>query len=64
MAFVAEEYCRKCEKMTNHINLKCTYCEGIKERAKLADWNALPTEERLQDLRRRVEALEAPPPTY
>jgi hypothetical protein len=64
MAYVNHEYCRECEQVTHHINQQCTPCAERKRRAEIAAWNALTTEEKLQDLRRRVEILERPEPRY
>jgi hypothetical protein len=64
MAFVRLEYCRRCEKDTQHTDHKCFTCWDRQERERIAIWNVQTVEEKLQDLRRRVEALEKKPPTY
>ena len=64
MAFVRDEYCGKCEKVTTHTNSKCNNCEAREYREETAKWNAQTTDEKLQDLRRRVEKLEYGPAQY
>ena len=64
MALVQQEYCPKCEKETQHVNRVCVYCGDRERRKKIASWNALTVNEKLQDLRRRVEKLEAGPLRY
>jgi acyl-CoA reductase-like NAD-dependent aldehyde dehydrogenase len=64
MAYVSDDECRVCERVTQHVNRECVECRARKYRQATAAWNALTVEERLQDLRRRVEALEARPLTY
>ena len=61
MAFVNFKYCSKCEIETNHTNDKCDTCRDRARRERTAAWNALTTDEKLQDLRRRVEGLERGP---
>lgn len=64
MAYVNHQYCKTCERETHHINGLCTPCSERKRRKEIAAWNALTTEEKLQDLRRRVEILEQPEPRF
>jgi hypothetical protein len=58
MAYISTEYCRKCETETNHINRKCFNCSAREERERIALWNAKTTDEKLQDLRIRMEKME------
>lgn len=64
MALVTHDWCGKCERTTQRVNGKCVECAAKEEQARIIVWNAQTTEEKLQDLRRRVERLEAKPPTY
>ena len=65
MAYLEQnKYCYVCEKTSNHVNGKCPHCEEKKERERIAVWNALTVEEKLQNLRRRVEELERGEPMY
>ena len=61
MAFIRVEYCRVCETTTQHVNGGCSECKERIYKEKVAAWNALTVDERLQDLRRRMEKLEAGP---
>ena len=61
MAFVCDEFCAVCKKVTQHCNSKCGVCFEREERMRIAAWNAQTDGEKLQDLRRRVEALERGP---
>jgi hypothetical protein len=64
MVMARYEYCRVCEKETMHHNAYCTICDAREYRNKIAAWDALPLEDKLNDLRRRVEALEQNPVRY
>jgi hypothetical protein len=64
MVQVTKRYCRKCEHETIHHNGKCGPCNEREEKARIAAWNAQTVEERIQDLRRRVEELERGPARY
>ncbi len=64
MAFIQQEFCRYCEQVTQHCNGKCQACAEREARESSAAWNARTTEEKLQDLRRRVESLERGPAKY
>lgn len=64
MAFVQEKYCNRCEKTTIHTNTKCNICHKREERERIAIWNSQTVDEKLQELRQRVERLEAGPPMY
>lgn len=64
MAFVETKDCPVCEAPTSHTNGKCNICEDRKRRAKLHAWKLMSYDGRLDDLRKRVEALEAGPTRY
>lgn len=64
MALIDYAYCRLCESTTQHINRRCAQCADRDNRQRIAVWNSQTTEEKLQDLRKRVEQLESNPPTY
>ena len=64
MAFLRNMYCHICEKETSHNHMKCISCEERKYREKIAKWNALTNDEKLSDLRKRIEKLEAGPTRY
>lgn len=64
MAFIRDEYCHRCERETQHCNNKCTVCREREYRERTAAWNAQTTDEKLQDIRKRLEALERGPALY
>ena len=64
MAVVENKYCPKCEKVEYFCNGTCNSCRSDKYIQETAAWNALSVDQRLQDLRRRIEKLEQGPPTY
>jgi hypothetical protein len=64
MAYVSHESCFKCERTTQHINGDCVDCKGKEDRARIAAWNSQTIEEKLQDLRIRMERLERGPARY
>jgi hypothetical protein len=64
MAFVRDEHCYKCEQVTIHTNGKCNKCSEREYRQETAAWNAQSTDDKIQDLRRRVERLEHGPARY
>lgn len=64
MALIQHRYCDRCESHQSIVN---GYCAGCKQRKYIQDtaaWSALTQDEKLQDLRRRIEKLEQGPPTY
>lgn len=61
MAFVEHKECRVCQQVTRHCNGKCSDCESRKRREELNKWQSMSYDERLDDLRKRVESLEAGP---
>jgi hypothetical protein len=64
MALVRDEYCTPCGQRRRFINGKCSACVDRKRREELAVWLSKTTEEKLLDLHRRVQVLEAGPPRY
>ena len=64
MAFIQMKYCSRCEKETQHCNGVCPVCSERSERERIALWNALTVDEKLSDLRKRVEKLERGPTLY
>jgi len=62
--FIQNEYCRECGKETTHNNWGCVHCQHQKQLAKEAAWNAHDVDWKLNDLRKRVEALEEGPARY
>jgi hypothetical protein len=61
MAFVRIEHCWSCRKETRHINGKCEICLELTKKEKVAKWDAQSTNDKLNDLRIRIEALERDP---
>jgi hypothetical protein len=61
MAFINDSYCPRCKKMTSHLNGECSICSDKEERKRIAKWNALTTNKKLSNLRKRVESLERGP---
>lgn len=61
MAFINDSYCCRCERVTSHINGGCSICNERNERERIGKWNALTIDEKLSDLRKRVESLEQGP---
>lgn len=47
-----------------HTNTKCNICNEREERERVAKWNVQTVDEKLQDLRKRVESLERDPIRY
>jgi len=58
MAHISKEYCNICKKETQHTNDKCS---KRRYRERTATWNTLTIDEKLKDLRKRVEKLEKGP---
>jgi hypothetical protein len=61
MAFLDFNYCFKCEKETQHINGNCLFCCERLDRERIAKWNAQTIDEKLSNLRKRIEELERGP---
>ena len=63
--FLTTMYCNYCEKKTERSSIGgCRICAERKYREKVAAWNALTANERLSDLRKRIEKLEAGLPRF
>lgn len=58
MVMYQANYCNVCMTETTHYNNKCSKCHDREERQRIAAWQALTTEEKLDDIRTRIEALE------
>jgi len=54
MAYIRDEYCRTCEKTTQHTNGKCDVCCKREHREEMAAWQAKTTDEKLLDLHKRL----------
>jgi hypothetical protein len=61
MALIQIKYCRECATTEPHTNGVCNRCRDREERRRIALWNCQTDEDKMQDLRRRVEALEKGP---
>ena len=59
MVQVIDKWCTRCCKDTRFANGRCVECTDALKRAQIAAWNALTVDQRLNDLRKRVEKLEA-----
>lgn len=64
MAFIRQEDCHVCETMTAHTNGRCNICRAKEENARVELWNSLPVNDRLTDIRKRIEKLERGPVRY
>jgi hypothetical protein len=58
MAFIDAKYCSRCEIVTFHTNGECSPCKKRYNDERIAQWDSLTVDERLADLRERVEKLE------
>jgi hypothetical protein len=58
MALIQDKYCYECKMETQHINWDCVKCMDRAKRVRIASWNALTVDERLHDIRERLEKLE------
>lgn len=56
--YIDEQECRKCKKITIHHNDVCANCAGIAKQERIDKWNAMTIDEKLNDLKERVEKLE------
>ena len=56
--YTDEIHCPTCKKVTQHENGKCVVCEAKLEARRIAKWNRLSVDKRLDDIRRRIEELE------
>lgn len=64
MAFIDAKYCSRCEIVTSHVNGECFSCKKRFNDVRIAQWDALTVDERLTDLRERLEKLEHGPTIY
>ncbi len=64
MAHIYHKWCNECQSETQHSNSKCNKCVERKHRMEIALWNAKTTDEKLLELRIRIECLEVGPPRY
>ena len=58
MALIDAKYCPQCEIVTSHINGECSPCKKRFNDIRIAQWDALSVDERLTNLRERMEKLE------
>jgi hypothetical protein len=58
MVMYGSHYCYVCNGETVHYDNKCSQCRDREERKRIAAWKALTTQEKLDDLRERLEKLE------
>ena len=58
MATFDELYCKNCGRETNHINGECCACQNKKEELAAKQWDKRSVDDRLSELRKRVERLE------
>ena len=63
MVCIREMKCLICQRRTTHYNGKCGICRDREEAMEQARWSHMTVEARLQELKTRVERLEAGPPT-
>jgi hypothetical protein len=64
MAFIENKYCSKCERYETFCNGVCNRCREREYIQRAASWNVLTVDEKLQDLRKRIEKLEQGEPRY
>ena len=59
MAYINQEHCEKCGHETQHCDHKCQLCKATEVR-ELIDkwWNSMSIEEKLENMEKRVTALE------
>lgn len=58
MAFIRAQYCTKCNKQTRHIDGECEECLDIFATKYLEKWSRQSLEDKLENLRERIERLE------
>jgi hypothetical protein len=61
MAFVRDEHCDVCNKKTTHSNNRCVECIAREAEERKAAWHKLSLDDKLEDLRKRIEKLEGFP---
>jgi len=59
MAYVHDEYCLICKKITMHVNTDCTMCMKKEKQKRDEYWQRLSVEAKLNLLMKRIEKLEA-----
>lgn len=63
MALIRNEYCSDCKQATSHVNGSCSPCVIRKQEldriAEKARWDALTLEEKVEDINRRLKAVES-----
>lgn len=64
MAFCRIEHCDICGADTQHTNGRCDTCMETSEKERIWDWNAQPIEQKLDDIRKRIEKLERGPTRF
>lgn len=64
MVILSTEFCTRCGCETTHHNRSCVTCLETLRKARIAAWNEQTIAQRLNNLRERVEQLEAGPPTF
>jgi len=64
MALITHTVCPTCRQPRTFVNGKCPHCEAKRERKRVKAWNKKGTKAKLDDLRKRIEVLEAGPQTY
>lgn len=58
MAFIRNEHCFNCDKITTHINGKCTECIKHNENKEQERWNNLSIEDKVNELKQRLDHME------
>lgn len=58
MAYIYDEHCDTCKKITPHIDGKCGICLEKAHKDRIAKWEAMSVEDKLRNILVRVEALE------
>lgn len=56
--FINNQHCYECNKVTQHCNNKCSVCDKKEKRKIEAAWKSLSTDQKIEALRKRIEALE------
>jgi predicted amidophosphoribosyltransferase len=52
------KHCNVCNEKTNHTNGKCDACWKTKEDKRIKDWEAMSVDEKLTNMRERMERME------
>lgn len=64
MALITHTVCPTCRVPRTFVNGKCPHCEAKREKKRVAAWNKKSTKWKLDDLRKRIERIEAGSATY